>query len=423
MGKGLAGAGVLSAGSRAVSKPSTSSAGGTGDNTEDKPAARGANVVYKQEPYLPEADEFGRDEIKAMSDDWNFNFVRFGLQWAAIEPEKGVFDTGYLDRVEDFVSDFADEDIYVVLDMHQDLYGHLLGGDGAPDWAVNSSQESLESYDYDDVAHMWQENYLKPAVSEAFKSFWENEEEIQNHYIRSWMKAAENFSGNRNVIGYELMNEPVPPLNIQYTEMMPALREFEKETLPEFYNRAINGIREVDSETPIWIEPSAASFNLGLPTSLEGVQDPAEELVFSYHNYAPIFGDLKHKLINWNARDASQRLSIPAVMTEFSGGTTRPYMEKMTDQAEETGGWSYWQFTERGGGWTSEAEKPNGDWGLKHGKGRIYHEVLSTREQEEENAEKIHERFGDQIPLQHLDHLPERWEKLLEETRIPEKLH
>jgi hypothetical protein len=81
-----------------------------------------------------------------MSRDWGFNFARFLLVWDALEPAPGVYDEAYLDRVAERIEWFRAAGIYVVLDMHQDVYGPVasdgreIGGNGAPPWFQTDGQ-------------------------------------------------------------------------------------------------------------------------------------------------------------------------------------------------------------------------------------------------------------------------------------------
>ena len=65
--------------------------------------------------------------------------------------------------------------MYVLLDMHQDLYVPKFNGDGAPEWAT-----------YDDGLPVKQQNpwaltYLQPGVMRAFDNFWNNKYELQTY--------------------------------------------------------------------------------------------------------------------------------------------------------------------------------------------------------------------------------------------------
>ena len=66
---------------------------------------------------------------------WGFNIIRLGVIWDGVEPEPGKYDEKYLDKIEERVNWAARNGIYVLLDMHQDLYS-VSFSDGAPLWAT-----------------------------------------------------------------------------------------------------------------------------------------------------------------------------------------------------------------------------------------------------------------------------------------------
>ncbi len=71
--------------------------------------------------------------------DWGFNVIRLLVIWAAIEPEKGKIDLDYLGKLSHWI-ELADQvGLYVILDMHQDIFGDGFCGDGAPRWASDES--------------------------------------------------------------------------------------------------------------------------------------------------------------------------------------------------------------------------------------------------------------------------------------------
>ena len=319
----------------------------------------GANVVYKRPPYYPHEGVFDSSDVEKIRN-WGFNFARLGAIWAGVQPERDEFDRDYLDNILDRVRLFAEQDIYVLLDYHQNLYSHVLGGDGAPEWAVFTEGE-LADYEYDDVSR-WAANYVKPAVSNALRNFWTNHEGIQAEYARAWRETAAVLHDEPNVVGYSLMNEPTPALGMS---------DFETDALPEMYNRVIDEIRTVDTETPVWVEPSAAVFNVGGQTQLSGVTDPADNLVFSYHNYR---GD--NRAVVQNAVAATDRLGMPGVQTEFSTGNSTAVAAMVDELDRELMGWAYWPYDESTAGWQSPAEYPPDFIGLDEGGGRKHLKYL-----------------------------------------------
>ena len=64
-----------------------------------------------------------------------FNLIRFGIFWDGVEPQPGVYDMEYLKKVKDTIQLAQKYGLYVMVDMHQDLFGQKFA-DGAPDWAT-----------------------------------------------------------------------------------------------------------------------------------------------------------------------------------------------------------------------------------------------------------------------------------------------
>jgi endoglycosylceramidase len=65
---------------------------------------------------------------------WGFNVVRLGVMWPGVEPKKKEYSDAYLEEVSILVSQLADRGIYVILDLHQDLWHREYCGEGVPDY-------------------------------------------------------------------------------------------------------------------------------------------------------------------------------------------------------------------------------------------------------------------------------------------------
>ena len=52
----------------------------------------------------------------------------------------------YLKRIEQVLSWAAEQDIWVVIDMHQDEYAPGVGSDGAPQWAVLGTEVKIPNW-------------------------------------------------------------------------------------------------------------------------------------------------------------------------------------------------------------------------------------------------------------------------------------
>ncbi|MDD2504380.1 MAG: cellulase family glycosylhydrolase [Clostridia bacterium] len=175
------------------------------DNQGRHVILNGINVISKskKEGYLVPEDSTLYPKLR----DWGYNSVRFGIIWDGIEPEPGVYNEEYLIGIDKHIKWAADNNVFVVLDMHQDLYS-VLYADGAPEWATIHEDKPHTTGD------IWSDAYmLSGAVQTAFDNFWANTPAsdgigLQDHYAEMWKHIAKRYANNPNVIGYDLMNEP-----------------------------------------------------------------------------------------------------------------------------------------------------------------------------------------------------------------------
>lgn len=112
-----------------------------------------------------------------------------------------------------------------------------------------------------------------------------------------WSRLAAAFTGNSAIAGYDIMNEPSD---------MPSLSSW-----PAAAQAAINAIRAVDTETPIYVEgnnySSAFTWIEQNPT-LHQLEDPSHLLVFSAHTYLDRDSSGTH--YNWSKEvDAGDQLT------------------------------------------------------------------------------------------------------------------
>ncbi len=141
-----------------------------------------------------------------------FNLIRLGFTWALVEPEKGCYNEPYLDSIGEILDRCAKRNIYVFLDVHQDLYSSFdnYTGDGAPYWATLT-----DGYKPYAPKVVWGEGYFfSRAVHRAFDNFWTNKDidgmGVQDYFVRMWMHVAERFKDHPAVFGYDFLNEPFP---------------------------------------------------------------------------------------------------------------------------------------------------------------------------------------------------------------------
>ena len=72
-----------------------------------------------------------------------FDVVRLAVSWGRLEPQRGTWDTAYLDAIDSTVRLLNSHHIYVVLDMHFLDWSSSFGGSGAPSWATSTSPLSV----------------------------------------------------------------------------------------------------------------------------------------------------------------------------------------------------------------------------------------------------------------------------------------
>ncbi|MCV7384977.1 cellulase family glycosylhydrolase [Mycolicibacter longobardus] len=307
----------------------------------------GLNQVYKIAPYEPSAGGFDEDDAAFLAAN-GFNAVRLGIIWAAVEPEPGVYDADYLAAVAATVKILGDHGIVSILDMHQDFYNEAFGGEGAPDWAVQTggwpNLEIDQAFNY----------LLNPALNHVWDAFWGNSKAadgigLENHYAQMWQYTANYFAGDANVAGYTIMNEPW--IGSQWLSTALGSPHFDAQQLTPFYNQMTMAIRSVDPDTPVYFEPNFLS-NAMIPINLGTVND--DNAVFAFHNYClPLamfnldFGcTLNAEMILDHAAAYARSQGIPAVMTEFGATDNVNVIAQMMGPVNRYQfGWTEWAYT------------------------------------------------------------------------------
>ncbi len=302
----------------------------------------GASVINKSraDNYQPRLTEEDFAQMHA----WGWNCIRLGILWDGLEPRIGEFDEEYLKKLDKLIAQAKAHDIYVFLDMHQDLYSYKYS-DGAPEWATLVDDQLHPAA----TGAVWDDAYLtSPAIQRAFDNFWGNKAcsdgiGVQDHFAAAWKKVAERYRNEPAVIGYDLFNEPnIGSGNLQAMEsilsaaaqaisekdapaaaltpadvliqwmtaegrskLMRRLKEmdlynrildaggpiystFERTQMMPMFQRVRDAVRIVDSNHSIFLETSMSA-NMGIPTGVAPVVDAAGNpdalQVFAPHAY------------------------------------------------------------------------------------------------------------------------------------------
>ncbi|MCR5150721.1 MAG: cellulase family glycosylhydrolase [Clostridiales bacterium] len=142
-----------------------------------------------------------------------FNLIRLAVQWANIEPCPGVYNETYLMSIDNIFRLAERYGVYILLDMHQDLFSGFNGvggGDGAPDWACLTDGIKPKPYRF-----VWAEAYMFGKwVHNCFDHFWNNDkfdgQGLQDRYTDLWQMLASRYGESPALFGYDLFNEPAP---------------------------------------------------------------------------------------------------------------------------------------------------------------------------------------------------------------------
>lgn len=324
-----------------------------------------------------------KDEAFLKMKQWGYNAVRMGVTWSALEPAPGHYDSTYLNDLDMRIAYAKQHGIYVILDMHQDLYGEKFGG-GAPLWATIDEGKPHHT------GGTWSDAYfISPAVQTAFDSFWNNTPVadgtgVQDHLIKTWAMLAERYAQQRHVVGFDVLNEPFvgSPVNEALHEMIievtdalnqsnngkgytpeevagmwmdeqgkgfilkaltgtavfsrvlqrmePTYRAFEEGRLLPFYRKLATAIRKVNTTHILFWEPSVSSNN-GIPSSLSPVEEAGNQQGYMPHFYDIVLdtdqaGEAdagRLTLILGQLHNTMQRLQLPTLIGEwgaFYGG-------------------------------------------------------------------------------------------------------
>lgn len=319
-----------------------------------------------------------------------FNLIRLGIFWDAVEPVPGKMDDDYLQKINQVIEEAEKNSLYVLIDMHQDLWS-VKYGDGAPEWATIT----------DGAAHptdcaMWFDAYLRSdAIIHAAEHFWKDDKAedgigLMQHYVSMWEYIVRTIDYHENIIGYEPMNEPFMGSLARNTFGLAAMKT--KEKFPEFDFATMQGITPesqaymgeiVNSEFMKWdenilmpfyqkiedaIRPltekalvsggniyCSASFTTGIsqvsgqegktwqiyaPHGYDSVVDSDNYENFSQENVIRLFAD---------KRESQLRLQMPVIVGEWGAFPSKPFTNDLIDQMNlilEKYLWSstYWQY-------------------------------------------------------------------------------
>lgn len=190
------------------------------------------DISFVGRPFpLAEADEHFK-RLRA----WGFSLLRFLVTWEAVEHAgPGIYDQEYLDYLRKVIEKAGEHGFSVIIDPHQDVWSRFSGGDGAPGWTLEAAGFELSQVHETGAAILhqmhgdpfpqmiWPTNGARLAAATMFTLFFGGndfapatragdepiQEFLQRHYLAAFQEVARCLQGLPQIIGYEVMNEPM----------------------------------------------------------------------------------------------------------------------------------------------------------------------------------------------------------------------
>ena len=318
----------------------------------------GLNVVAKGKPQQLADRGFGADDLDLFARE-GFNTVRLGIDYAAVEPQPGVYDEAFLERYAQTVALAGGKGVLTLVDLHQDLYSEkYFAGNGMPAWMA------IDDGVPEDPNPGFPGGYFtSPAINRAYDNLWANVpgpdgKRLQDHYAEGLRRVAARFAGEDRLVGYDIFNEPWPgsdwPTCANPVGCPPG--GFDQTELTAFSKRAVAGIRRADTRHLAFYEPNL-QFDVGAATGHGDVGDGRAG--FSFHNYclgaAPglpvipdptgIGCDTNEQIVFDNAEAQSERTGDALLLTEFGATDDTAALEQYLEVSDRNMvGWHYWTY-------------------------------------------------------------------------------
>ena len=309
----------------------------------------GVNMVYKRPPYQPRATGFGADDAAFLRRN-GFDTVRLGLIYKAVEPQPGLYDGAYIDRIRTTERMLTQHGIFSLLDFHQDLYNEKFEGEGFPDWAVLDDGLPAQPLTGFPASYV-----TSPGLNRAFDNLWANADgpgavPIQRRYAAAWARVASAFKDDPGALGYDLLNEPWPGTDFTGCLNTAGCPTFDTAKLAPFYRRVITRIRGADPGHLVFYEPNVL-FNFDVDTNLPDLG--SRRLGFSFHDYcllglisgAPSTCPAAEGQVFDNADARAAKTGDGLLLSEFGATDDIPTLERLTGLADRhMVSWQEWHY-------------------------------------------------------------------------------
>lgn len=244
----------------------------------------GFNMMNKLPPYLVGPIGFGDDDARFLARE-GFNFVRLGVDYAALEPRPGRFSRRYIRGLVSTVRILASHRIYVLLSSDNNCYGPKFGGQGMPGWM--SRDDGLPSTGSRLGFPSCYVTFADAGMNRAWDHFWADDAAsdgvgLQQHYVRGWTRLARTFASNPFVLGYDTLNEPWAGTTAATCASPAGCPAFEAGPLTDFTARITAALKKADRSSIVFGEPQLL-FDFGARSWLRRFGH--RNVGFSFHSY------------------------------------------------------------------------------------------------------------------------------------------
>ena len=384
----------------------------------------GVNVVVKLPPFIPDTERFDpyfsftNDDILILKR-LGINLVRLGIIWESIEYSEGQYNSTHLEKMSTIVSKLEENGITVIIDAHQDMFSRLFCGEGAPKFYAEKMTYAKDcntnlisrffglvsaciplntnNWRYgedglpvieDCVAGSFIDYHKSPELMSIYDSFFKNENGVLDAFVNFWKFVANKFKGRKNVLGYDLWNEPWAS-NL-WTDLKSLLPGFiDNHVLIDFYSKLDEGISEIDPDYTMLFQPIPFPDTLPLfggqalgTFSRTPVNNTIRKQMFNVHSYccaadqnvckdgepklsdASRCSDFHDRKLKKNKEQAND-IGIPIIITEFGACSSSKAcyyemigFEKAADKYLTS--WAYWMYKTYHDHTTTAAENEEG---------------------------------------------------------------
>lgn len=238
-------------------------------------------ALYRQN-YVQEAD------IKALKE-WGYDHIRLPFHYNVFyDSDADQFIEEGFSLLDDFIGWCKKYDLMIILDMH----------------ATPGAQNHLNISDSDGTARLWTEP-----------------DPYQNQTTKIWEEIAVRYKDETQIIGYDLVNEPVLPDGYNVA------------LFRRFYLDLISAIRKIDTNHIMFVEGN------WFATDFTGLTPPMDDnMVYAFHKY---WNDTSLGTIQYLI-DIRNEYQVPLWLGETGENSNSWFYEVVRMVESQNIGWNWW---------------------------------------------------------------------------------